>query len=79
MVLILGYLFTYVGPLAFVLFVTMAKEWHDDHLRKKRDHEANSQRYQLLTEMGPVDVPSSKLRVGDLVIIQKNQRVAINK
>ncbi|KAJ2662137.1 putative aminophospholipid-translocase [Coemansia sp. RSA 1200] len=71
----IGYLFTYVGPLVFVLAVTMAKEWHDDHARKKRDKEANSQRYTRLDVDGPVVVPSAKIRVGDLVRIEKNQRV----
>ncbi|KAJ1796366.1 putative aminophospholipid-translocase, partial [Coemansia sp. RSA 2399] len=71
----IGYLFTYVGPLVFVLAVTMAKEWHDDHARKKRDKEANSQRYTRVTADGPQVVPSAKIRVGDLVLIEKNQRV----
>ncbi|KAJ2726062.1 putative aminophospholipid-translocase [Coemansia sp. Benny D115] len=71
----IGYLFTYVGPLVFVLAVTMAKEWHDDHARKKRDNEANSQRYLRLTTDGPQVIPSKKIRVGDLIVIEKNQRV----
>ncbi|KAJ2081366.1 putative aminophospholipid-translocase [Coemansia sp. RSA 988] len=71
----IGYLFTYVGPLVFVLAVTMAKEWHDDHARRKRDNEANSQKYLRLTADGPRVVPSAKIRVGDLVLIEKNQRV----
>ncbi|KAJ2125846.1 putative aminophospholipid-translocase [Coemansia sp. RSA 720] len=71
----IGYLFTYVGPLVFVLAVTMAKEWHDDYARRKRDGEANSQRYLRLTADGPMAVSSSKIRVGDLVLIEKNQRV----
>ncbi|KAJ1768277.1 putative aminophospholipid-translocase [Coemansia sp. RSA 1813] len=71
----IGYLFTYVGPLVFVLAVTMAKEWHDDHARKKRDKEANSQRYTRVTADGPIVVPSAKIRVGDFVLIEKNQRV----
>ncbi|KAJ1916986.1 putative aminophospholipid-translocase [Mycoemilia scoparia] len=70
-----SYLFTYVGPLVFVLLVTMGKEWHDDYLRRKRDNEANSQKYEILTQEGPKQVPSSKIRVGDLVVIQKDQRV----
>ncbi|KAJ1882825.1 putative aminophospholipid-translocase [Coemansia sp. RSA 486] len=71
----IGFLFTYVGPLVFVLAVTMMKEWHDDHARKKRDNEANSQRYMRLTVDGPEVIPSKKIRVGDLVLIEKNQRV----
>ncbi|KAJ1726671.1 putative aminophospholipid-translocase, partial [Coemansia biformis] len=71
----IGYLFTYVGPLVFVLLVTMGKELHDDFGRRRRDKEANSQKYQLLTSDGPRVVPSAKLGVGDLVLIEKNQRV----
>ncbi|KAJ2358888.1 putative aminophospholipid-translocase [Coemansia erecta] len=71
----IGYLFTYVGPLVFVLAVTMAKEWHDDHARRKRDNEANSQRYSRVTADGSEAISSSKIRVGDLVLIEKNQRV----
>ncbi|KAJ2326813.1 putative aminophospholipid-translocase [Coemansia sp. RSA 2611] len=71
----IGYLFTYVGPLVFVLAVTMAKEWHDDHARRKRDSEANSQRYTRLTADGCESIASSKIRVGDFVLIEKNQRV----
>ncbi|KAJ2743238.1 putative aminophospholipid-translocase [Coemansia sp. BCRC 34301] len=71
----IGYLLTYVGPLAFVLLVTMAKEWHDDHARRRRDTEANGQKYVRLTETGRQVIASSKIRVGDLILIEKNQRV----
>ncbi|KAJ2160334.1 putative aminophospholipid-translocase [Coemansia sp. RSA 552] len=71
----IGYLFTYVGPLVFVLLVTMAKEFHDDYARRKRDKEANSQRYGRLTPDGTQMVASSKIQVGDLIVIEKNQRV----
>ncbi|CAG8744771.1 13986_t:CDS:2 [Gigaspora rosea] len=70
-----SYLFTYFGPLAFVLAVTMGKEAYDDWKRYKRDRENNSQKYQVLTRDGIKNVPSSKLRVGDFVKIYKDQRV----
>lgn len=85
--LTLGFIVTYVAPLAFVLTVTMGKEAYDDYKRHLRDNEANSQRYLVIdTSSFPLDVenrgmpvtravPSSKLRVGDLVILEKNQRV----
>ena len=50
-----GYLFTYFGPLAFVLAVTIAKEGYDDYKRYQRDVEANSQRYEKLTKHGNCD------------------------
>lgn len=80
----IGFIFTYVAPLAFVLCVTMGKEAYDDYKRHLRDREANSQKYLILVpprshnpDSGPHtrSVPSSSLRVGDLVILEKNQRV----
>ena len=86
----LGLIVTYVAPLAFVLCVTMGKEAYDDYKRHLRDREANSQRYLVLdyptshstpedaylnTHANTRSVPSSSLRVGDLVLLEKNQRV----
>jgi len=47
-----GYLFTLLGPLLFVLLITIAKEAHGDYKRYQRDVEANSQIYEKLTENG---------------------------
>jgi len=44
----IGYLSTYVAPLAFVLVITMGKEAYDDVERRRRDNEANSEPYQVL-------------------------------
>ena len=71
----IGYLITYFGPLAFVLFLTLSKEAYDDYLRYKRDKDANSQEYEVITEGGCLAVPSSELCVGDFVVIPKNSRV----
>ncbi|KAJ3415021.1 putative aminophospholipid-translocase [Chytridiales sp. JEL 0842] len=71
----IGYLFTYVAPLTFVLLVTMGKEALDDFKRMKRDKEANSQIYRRLCSAGVESVPSSELIVGDIVYISKDQRV----
>jgi phospholipid-translocating ATPase len=71
-----GYLYTYWGPLAFVLFVTMLREAYDDIKRAYRDKELNSQTYTLLGANGrKKKVPSSQLQVSDVIIIQKNQRI----
>jgi len=91
-----GFLITYIAPLAFVLLVTMGKEAYDDYKRNLRDREANSARYLILaspSSSSPDDddgvsrsllegnlpptraVPSSSIRVGDLVLLEKNQRV----
>ncbi|CAG8503566.1 1120_t:CDS:2 [Cetraspora pellucida] len=61
--------------ITFFPLVFYEQEAYDDWKRYKRDQENNSQKYQILTRDGPKNVPSSKLRVGDLVIIHKDQRV----
>ena len=70
-----GYLYTYWGPLAFVIFVTMAREAVDDIRRWKRDREINNQKYKKLTLRGMVQLASSKIKVGDLIQVEKDQRV----
>lgn len=98
----IGFIATYIAPLAFVLSITIGKEAVDDHARYKRDVESNSTPYEVLVtddvytrstnlasqknryrdEEEQVNAqvqytyrPSSKLRVGDLVLLHKNQRV----
>ncbi|CAJ2508068.1 Uu.00g092540.m01.CDS01 [Anthostomella pinea] len=44
----IGYLSTYVAPLAFVLVITMGKEAYDDIERRRRDNEANAEEYTVL-------------------------------
>ncbi|KAI4595019.1 putative aminophospholipid-translocase [Pestalotiopsis sp. 9143b] len=44
----IGYLSTYIAPLAFVLMITMGKEAYDDIERRRRDNEANSEEYAVL-------------------------------
>lgn len=44
----IGYLSTYIGPLAFVLMITMGKEAYDDVERRRRDNEANSEPYTVI-------------------------------
>ncbi|KAK7684500.1 hypothetical protein QCA50_012447 [Cerrena zonata] len=82
----IGFIATYIAPLAFVLCVTIGKEAYDDYKRNLRDREANSQKYLVLepsSYSGPAPdggphtraVPSSSLSVGDLVLLEKNDRV----
>ncbi|KAJ3022558.1 putative aminophospholipid-translocase [Thoreauomyces humboldtii] len=71
----IGYLFTYFAPLSFVLVVTTGKEGWDDWKRYKRDEEANSQIYRRLIDDGFEEIPSSAIKVGDLILMEKNQRV----
>lgn len=60
----------------FVLTVTIFREAVDDFRRHKRDREVNSQRYTRLgANQPPEKVPSSKLKVGDIIIVEKDERV----
>jgi magnesium-transporting ATPase (P-type) len=71
----IGYTFTYIAPLTFVLSITIGKEAWDDYIRYKRDKEANAQLYRKLTPLGLQNIPSAKIRVGDIIIVERNQRV----
>jgi len=73
-VLRIGYLYTYWGPLGFVISVTMVREAIDDIRRWQRDREVNQGKYVKLTERGHVMVTASKLQVGDLVEVGKGVR-----
>ena len=44
----LGYVSTYIVPLAFVISITLGKEASDDIARRRRDAEANSEGYTVL-------------------------------
>jgi len=44
----IGYLSTYIAPLAFVLLITMGKEAFDDIGRRRRDNEANAELYTVI-------------------------------
>ncbi|XP_054439770.1 probable phospholipid-transporting ATPase IIB [Pteronotus mesoamericanus] len=71
----IGYLYTYWAPLGFVLAVTIMREAIDELRRFRRDKEVNSQLYSRLTARGKVQVKSSDIQVGDLIIVEKNQRI----
>ncbi|XP_064393345.1 probable phospholipid-transporting ATPase IIB isoform X2 [Halichondria panicea] len=71
----IGYLYTYWAPLCFVIAVTTLREFYDDLKRYWRDREINSQRYHKLTPKGRVVTTASQIRVSDILIIEKNQRV----
>ncbi|KAF4023750.1 hypothetical protein G4228_015629 [Cervus hanglu yarkandensis] len=71
----LGALYTYWVPLGFVLAVTIIREAVEEIRCYMRDKEVNSQVYSRLTARGTVKVKSSGIQVGDLIIVEKNQRV----
>jgi phospholipid-translocating ATPase len=68
-------LFTNLAPLCLVLTVTIIKEAYDDYKRYLRDKDANGQRYTKLTSAGPVSIPSADIKVGDVIVLEKDQRV----
>lgn len=70
-----GYLFTYIAPLVFVLSITIAKEAYDDIKRYLIDKENNSQMFKKLTPDGVVVIPSSEIKVGDMIVVEKDERV----
>lgn len=70
-----GALYTYWGPLAFVLCVTFIREAVDDIRRLLRDREVNQTVYAKLVRNGQVRVTSADIKVGDLIYLDKDQRV----
>ncbi|SCV99908.1 LAFE_0B05182g1_1 [Lachancea fermentati] len=68
----IGYLSSYIVPLAFVLTVTMSKEAMDDIQRRRRDKESNHELYEVLNKAQLI--PSEDLKVGDLIKISKGSR-----
>uniref|UniRef100_A0A3P9QAL7 Phospholipid-transporting ATPase n=1 Tax=Poecilia reticulata TaxID=8081 RepID=A0A3P9QAL7_POERE len=71
----LGALHTYWVPLGFVLFITITREAIEEIRCYLRDKEVNSQVYSKLSKRGTMKVKSSGIQVGDLIIVEKNQRV----
>ena len=76
-----GFLFTYISPLAFVVFVSMAKELYDDVNRRIQDKKTNSSKITVLVSSPSkkgveiTEKSASDLLVGDIIEIKKNTRV----
>ncbi|GAA51297.1 phospholipid-translocating ATPase, partial [Clonorchis sinensis] len=70
-----GALYTYWGPLAFVLCVSFIREAIDDIRRFLRDREVNQTIYGKIMRHGQVRVTSAEIKVGDMIHLEKNQRV----
>lgn len=70
-----GFLFTYVAPLSFVLCITIVKEAYDDIIRWKRDQEVNNQIFTRITKEGRIDVRAKDIKVGHLIEIKANERI----
>jgi len=75
-VLRVGFLITYVAPLAFVLIITLIKEAIDDIKRWNRDKELNSEIYQKIGKDGQyISVAGGDLKVGDIVCLEEKKRI----
>lgn len=71
----IGFLFTYIGPLAFVLFLSMFNEIVDEVTKFMRDWEANKEQYDVLDKDGQTKmIRAGDLKVGDLVILEEGRR-----
>ncbi|KAH9412025.1 phospholipid-transporting ATPase [Ordospora pajunii] len=64
-----------VAPWMMVLLFSLFKEGVEDYKRYERDKSTNNQLYTKLTSKGFVSVPSCKIQVGDLIVLDKNERV----
>ncbi len=72
----IGFLVTYVAPLAFVLAITLMKEFYDDYQRYRRDKELNGEKFQKLTLDGTfIEVESSNIKVGDILLLKEKRRI----
>ena len=76
-----GFLFTYISPLAFVVCVSMAKELYDDINRRLQDKRINLSLINVLTfnknqkKVEIIQKKSSELLVGDIIELKKDKRV----
>ena len=76
-----GFLFTYISPLSFVVCVSMAKEAIDDISRRVQDKKTNSGKVQVLIlspeskKVESIEKPASDLKIGDIIELQQNCRV----
>jgi len=72
----IGYLYTYWFPLAFVLTITLLREGYDELKCHNRDKEINQSKYKKIKKDGSIElVSSSEIKVGDVIIVEKNERV----
>ncbi|KIW75756.1 hypothetical protein Z517_10499 [Fonsecaea pedrosoi CBS 271.37] len=78
----IGYMSTYIVPLAVVLTISIGKEAIDDIVRRRRDAEANAELFTVLSfsdtaRDGVLEVQkrSRDIKVGDVLKLEKNHRV----
>ncbi|EUD69086.1 phospholipid-translocating ATPase [Plasmodium inui San Antonio 1] len=70
-----GYVFTFVAPLIFIIFVSLINEVVDDLKRFIKDLENNNEIYYTLLENGNFEkIYSKDIKVGDIILIKSKQR-----
>ena len=82
-ILRIGYMSSYIAPLVFVVSISLGKEALDDIARRRRDAEANSEEFKVMsfevsgTGQRPLEVTrkSRDLKVGDILMLRKDQRL----
>jgi phospholipid-translocating ATPase len=80
--LAVGFLFTYIAPLSFVVAVSLGKELYDDINRRIQDKKTNTSRINVL-QLSPdkrsvvhdIFKNASELLVGDIIKLKKDERV----
>ena len=76
-----GFLFTYISPLAFVVAVSMAKELYDDINRRIQDKKTNASQVNVVvpnidkTNILYEPKAASELQIGDIIELTKDSRV----
>lgn len=55
--------------------MALSLQGYDDVQRFLRDKEVNGEQFTRLTAEGEVPVPASEIKVGDWIVVQKDQRV----
>jgi len=64
-----GFTFTYVAPLAFILMVSLGKEAYDDCKRRETDKKDNTSMYRkLMDDTGRTEeIMAQEMQVGDII------------
>ncbi|SCM26505.1 phospholipid-transporting ATPase, putative [Plasmodium chabaudi chabaudi] len=71
-----GYVFTFVAPLIFIIFISLINEVVDDLKRFIKDLDVNNEIYHTLLQNGNFKKTYSKdIQVGDIILIKSKQRV----
>lgn len=78
-ILRIGYMSSYIAPLAFVVSISLGKEALDDIGRRRRDAEANAEEFTVVSlersNAMEMTKKSRDLKVGDVLKVRKNQRL----